>query len=70
MILTALGNLTQRAVKEGLSKTQFFKDQDIIPYIDQHWEAMTTMSRRVTTSWHATVIFTKIFISVFNVITV
>lgn len=55
MILTALGNLTQRAVKEGISKTQFFKDQDIIPYIDQHWEAMTTMSRRVTNSWHATI---------------
>ena len=55
MILTALGNLTQKKCKEGSSQSQFAKDQDIIPFIDQHWEAMTTMSRRVTQSWHATV---------------
>ncbi|KAJ1521644.1 hypothetical protein ONE63_003290 [Megalurothrips usitatus] len=55
MILTALGNLTQKAVKDGNSRKQFSKDQHIIPYIDQHWEAMTTMSRRVTQSWHATI---------------
>ncbi len=60
MILTALGNLTQKSVKAGNSRTQFSKDQDIIPFIDQYWEAMTTMSRRVTQSWHTTVRFVLI----------
>lgn len=55
MILTALGNLTQKSVKAGNSRTQFSKDLDIIPFIDQYWEAMTTMSRRVTQSWHTTI---------------
>lgn len=33
----------------------FSKDKEIIPYIEYHWEALTTTSRRVTQSWHATV---------------
>ena len=36
-------------------KILFHKDKDIIPFIETHWESMTTMSRRVTQSWHATV---------------
>lgn len=33
----------------------FSKEKDIIPYIEYHWEALTTTSRRVTQSWHVTV---------------
>ena len=30
--------------------------QDILPFIETHWDGMTTMSRRVTTTWHATIL--------------
>lgn len=53
--ITALGNLAQASVKEGKPKTMFNKDKEIIPFIDTYWEGMTTMPRRVTQSWHATV---------------
>ena len=55
MCVTALGNLIQSSIKEGNAKYYFSKEQEIIPYIDSHWEGMTTMPRRVTQSWHATV---------------
>lgn len=55
MCVTALANLQQSSAKDGANKTIFSKDKDIIPFIDQHWEGMTTMPRRVTQSWHATV---------------
>ncbi|CAH0763569.1 unnamed protein product [Diatraea saccharalis] len=55
MCLTAIANLRQESVKDGSNKLLFSKDREIIPYIDQYWEAMTTMPRRVTQSWYATV---------------
>ncbi|CAG5041371.1 unnamed protein product [Parnassius apollo] len=55
MCVTAIANLKQESCKEGSNKTMFSKDREIIPYIDQYWEAMTTMPRRVTQSWYATV---------------
>ncbi|KAG4068241.1 hypothetical protein HA402_007761 [Bradysia odoriphaga] len=55
MCTTAIANLQQTAAKEGKSKLMFSKDMDIIPFIDQYWEAMTTMPRRVTQSWYLTV---------------
>ncbi|XP_045494289.1 set1/Ash2 histone methyltransferase complex subunit ASH2 isoform X1 [Colias croceus] len=55
MCLTAIANLRQESIKEGSNKSLFSKDKQIIPYIDQYWEAMTTMPRRVTQSWYATV---------------
>ncbi|XP_045765530.1 set1/Ash2 histone methyltransferase complex subunit ASH2 isoform X1 [Maniola jurtina] len=55
MCLTAIANLKQESSKEGSNRNMFSKDRDIIPYIDQYWEAMTTMPRRVTQSWYATV---------------
>lgn len=51
MCTTAIANLQQSAAKEGKLKYMFSKDMDIIPFIDQYWEAMTTMPRRVTQSW-------------------
>lgn len=51
MCVTAMANMQQAALKEGKSKILFNKDQEIIPYIEQYWEAMTTMPRRVTQSW-------------------
>lgn len=55
MCVTALANLQQTSYKEGHNRTMFSKDREIIPYIEYHWEALTTTSRRVTQSWHVTV---------------
>ncbi|CAH1176830.1 unnamed protein product [Phaedon cochleariae] len=55
MCVTAIANLQQASIKEGSNRTMFSKDQEIIPYIEYHWEALTTTSRRVTQSWHITV---------------
>ncbi|VEN39220.1 unnamed protein product [Callosobruchus maculatus] len=55
MCITAIANLQQTSSKEGTNKTMFSKDKEIIPYLEYHWEALTTTSRRVTTSWHVTV---------------
>lgn len=49
MCLTAIANLRQESLKDGSSKAMFSKDREIIPYIDQYWEAMTTMPRRYIT---------------------
>lgn len=55
MCVTAIANLMQASIKEGNPKTKFTKDKDIIPFIESHWEGMTTIPRRVTQSWHVTV---------------
>ncbi|XP_018314411.1 set1/Ash2 histone methyltransferase complex subunit ASH2 isoform X1 [Mycetomoellerius zeteki] len=55
MCVTAIANLLQMCQKENEQKTLFHKDKDIIPFIDCHWESMTTMPRRATQSWHATI---------------
>lgn len=55
MCVTAIANLQQDSLKEGKNKNMFSKENDIIPYIEHHWEALTTTSRRVTQSWHITV---------------
>lgn len=55
MCVTAIANLQQTSAKEGGRRVVFSKDREIVPFIDQHWESMTTMPRRVTQSWHATV---------------
>lgn len=47
----------QATVKAGRKKEYFSKDSEIVPFIDRHWEGMTTNPRRVTQSWHATVRF-------------
>ncbi|XP_075217314.1 set1/Ash2 histone methyltransferase complex subunit ash2 isoform X2 [Lycorma delicatula] len=60
MCVTALGNLMQQSIKEGTPQTCFSKDKHIIPFIESHWEGMTTIPRRVTQSWHATVLRTLI----------
>ncbi|CAD7084297.1 unnamed protein product [Hermetia illucens] len=55
MCVTAIANMQQSAAKEGRTKLLFSKDKELIPYVEQYWEAMTTMPRRVTQSWYATV---------------
>ncbi|XP_027227243.1 set1/Ash2 histone methyltransferase complex subunit ASH2 isoform X1 [Penaeus vannamei] len=58
MCVTALANLQQQAMakeKESRSGPYLFSLQrDIIPFLEQHWEALTTAARRTTQSWHAT----------------
>ncbi|XP_075150139.1 set1/Ash2 histone methyltransferase complex subunit ash2 isoform X1 [Haematobia irritans] len=55
MCITAIANMRQNSLKEGKPKTIFSKDKDIIPFLEQYWESMTTMPRRVTQSWYSTV---------------
>lgn len=57
MCVTAIANLIQTCQKESTNRTLFHKDRDIIPFIECHWESMTTMPRRVTQSWHSRVSF-------------
>ncbi|XP_076876757.1 set1/Ash2 histone methyltransferase complex subunit ASH2 isoform X2 [Brachyhypopomus gauderio] len=52
MCLTALANLTWRSKnQEEHPKTMFSKDKDIIPFIDKHWECMTTRQRPGKLTW-------------------
>ncbi|XP_069069542.1 set1/Ash2 histone methyltransferase complex subunit ASH2 isoform X1 [Pleurodeles waltl] len=52
MCLTALANLTwQSRTQEEHPKTMFSKDKDIIPFIDKHWESMTTRQRPGKMTW-------------------
>lgn len=55
MCQCAIANMQQAAFREGRTQIQFNKDKEIIPYIEQFWEAMTTMPRRLTQSWYSTV---------------
>lgn len=54
MCVTTLANLHHAAQAKG-KPLLFAKDTEILPYLEQHWEAMTTMPRRVTQSWYTTV---------------
>lgn len=61
MCATAIANMQQAAQKKGKVKYLFSKDEEIIPYMEQYWEAMTTMPRRVTQSWYVCLISFSIF---------
>ena len=60
---TALANL----MLENQGKTLYYKDKDIIPYIDKHWESLTTMPRRIKLTWHNTVVKTMVLIIISNI---
>lgn len=51
MCLTALANLTQ----QNQERTMFSKDKEIIPYIELHWDQLTSASRRVKNTWHSSI---------------
>lgn len=53
--VTALANLTYKSQQSGKPRAMFSRENDIIPYIDQQWEYLTTMPRRVKQTWHQTV---------------
>ncbi|XP_017849432.1 set1/Ash2 histone methyltransferase complex subunit ASH2 isoform X2 [Drosophila busckii] len=55
MCQCAIANMQQLALRDRKQQTQFSKDREIIPYIEQYWESMTTMPRRLTQSWYSTV---------------
>lgn len=48
MCVTAIANLQQLSFKEGGNKLLFNKEKEIIPYIEYHWEAITTTSRYIS----------------------
>ncbi|CAD5116960.1 DgyrCDS5799 [Dimorphilus gyrociliatus] len=50
-------------------KQIFSLSKEIIPFIDENWESLTTMARRVKQTWHTTVsktMLTKLDIFVYN----
>uniref|UniRef100_T1H1W4 Set1/Ash2 histone methyltransferase complex subunit ASH2-like winged-helix domain-containing protein n=1 Tax=Megaselia scalaris TaxID=36166 RepID=T1H1W4_MEGSC len=55
MCITAIANIQSLTYKDGNPKTLFSRDKEIIPFIEQNWESMTTMPRRSTQSWYATI---------------
>lgn len=55
MCITTIANLMQNSIKEGNERQYFSRDREIVPYIDSHWEYMTSLPRRVTQSWHSTI---------------
>lgn len=70
MCVTAIANLLQICQKDNDHRTFFHKDKDIIPFIECHWESMTTMPRRVTQSWHATVSLFFFFFIKYNILNI
>ncbi|XP_060079632.1 set1/Ash2 histone methyltransferase complex subunit ASH2-like, partial [Ylistrum balloti] len=52
---TTIANLTNQARSRGEEKMLFSKEREIIPYIEKQWENLTTMPRRIKTTWHTTV---------------
>ncbi|KAF5291901.1 hypothetical protein FQR65_LT11385 [Abscondita terminalis] len=60
MCVTAIANLQHESYKEGMNRTVFSKDKEIIPYMENHWEAITASPRRVTKSWYSTVFKTLV----------
>ena len=53
---TALANLVRKNSSEN--RIAFSKDKEIIPFIETHWDTLTTMPRRVKNTWHTTVLKT------------
>ncbi|BES94398.1 SPRY [Nesidiocoris tenuis] len=53
--VTTIANLMQASIKNGDSRVKYSKDRDIIPFIEQHWEGLTTFPRRVKQSMHNSV---------------
>ncbi|KAF2352877.1 SPRY domain [Trinorchestia longiramus] len=60
MCVTALANLSHnsgskgKSNKDGTGTKLFSLQKDIIPFLEQNWEALTTQARRATHSWHTT----------------
>ena len=56
MCITAIANMQHQTQRDKGSPTLMFSlTKDIIPFLEQHWEALTTASRRSTQTWHTTV---------------
>uniref|UniRef100_A0A146KS09 Set1/Ash2 histone methyltransferase complex subunit ASH2 n=1 Tax=Lygus hesperus TaxID=30085 RepID=A0A146KS09_LYGHE len=54
--VTAMANLMQASVKSGSLRAKFSKDKDIVPFIEQHWDSLTTFARRVKQSMQSSVV--------------
>ncbi|XP_033122323.1 set1/Ash2 histone methyltransferase complex subunit ASH2-like isoform X2 [Anneissia japonica] len=56
LCVAALANLTHQQRKADKPKRMFSKDKELIPYINRHWEYLSAMSRRSTTTWHNSIV--------------
>lgn len=55
MCITTIANLQRKTVKDGNPRLLFSKDKEIIPFIESYWESITTLARKQTTGWYATI---------------
>jgi Set1/Ash2 histone methyltransferase complex subunit ASH2 len=52
MCVTTIANLQRIAQKDRASKFMFSKDSEIIPFMDNYWESLTTLARKQSPTWH------------------
>jgi Set1/Ash2 histone methyltransferase complex subunit ASH2 len=55
MCITTIANLQRKTEKEGSPRYFFSKDKEIIPFMESYWESITTLARKQTNTWHATI---------------
>lgn len=55
MCVTTIANLQRTSMKEGNPSYLFSKDHAIIPFIERYWESITTLARKQTTGWYASI---------------
>ncbi|XP_071953377.1 set1/Ash2 histone methyltransferase complex subunit ASH2-like isoform X2 [Antedon mediterranea] len=56
LCVAALANLTHQQKKADKAKRMFSKDKELVPYINRHWEYLSAMPRRTTTTWHNSIV--------------
>lgn len=57
MCITTIANLQRKSEKENLPR-YFFSVKEIIQFMDMYWESITTLARKQTSAWHATIMKT------------
>lgn len=54
MCVTAISNLQRKAIKDGNPRISF-SHKEIVPFIDLYWESITTLPRKQTNTWYASI---------------
>lgn len=57
LCVSAIANLSMREDPKLIRKIPFFfsRDKEIIPFIDTHWELLTTAPRKTRSTWHVSI---------------
>lgn len=57
MCITTIANLQRKTEKDGTPR-YFFNIKEIIQFMEMYWESITTLARKQTNTWHATILKT------------